>query len=366
MSTHDEIIAKLPEAFEKARVSGDLLFFPSTIHVHREHDVDNKPKLPPPDFSADAPTAEQQEKKRHDPFAPPYVPNLYLGEVRDEAEGNEYVILFNKYSIVPNHILMVTKEFQSQSSPLMPPDLVQAYLFLVAAKKAGRNFFAFYNCKPSRVLFVRATWRVDAIWQGGDLSGASQPHKHLQLIPIEDDGPPIEKVARAAKIEHDGTSIIPSPTHQRILTVHQRPPLHAILPALRQPHTPTPLLALLPRPPPSLSPPSRTPSSPLLDLAISTVRHDPTYPQGSPSYNVILTLEHIHVVPRRRETHTLARTGEALSVNALGFAGMLLVKSEAELGAVKEEGVGAILRGVGLESVHELQMDEHKSADERL
>ena len=37
-------------------------------------------------------------------------------------------------------------EFQSQTSPLLPADLVQVYLFLVAAKKAGRNFFAFYNC----------------------------------------------------------------------------------------------------------------------------------------------------------------------------------------------------------------------------
>ncbi|KAI9061770.1 hypothetical protein FKP32DRAFT_1594300 [Trametes sanguinea] len=337
MSTHDEIIAKLPEAFDKARASGDLLFFPSTVHVHREHDVDfeirlcpalqNKPKLPPPDFSEDAPSPEQQEKKRHDPFAPPYVPNLYLGEVRDEAEGNEYVILFNKYSVVPHHILMVTKDFQSQTSPLMPPDLVQAYLFLVAAKKAGRKFFAFYNC--------------------GDLSGASQPHKHLQLIPIEDDGPPIEKLARAAKIEHD----------ERPFTLPSLPYANHV--------------RRLPSSLPSAAPDTLEPALAhaflaLLDLAISTVRHDAGYPAGPPSYNVVLTLEHVHVVPRRRETHTLAGTGEALSVNALGFAGMLLVKSERELEAVKQEGVGTILRGVGLESVHEVQMDEHKSADESL
>ncbi|KAL7281424.1 hypothetical protein ACG7TL_004737 [Trametes sanguinea] len=361
MSTHDQIIAKLPEAFDKARESGDLLFFPSTVHVHREHDVDfeirlcpalqNKPTLPTPDFSDDAPPAVQQEKKRHDPFAPPYVPNLYLGAVRDEAEGNEYVILFNKYSVVPHHILMVTKgarsrrsasrtpsrgfadeaamrtDFQSQTSPLMPPDLVQAYLFLVAAKKAGRKFFAFYNC--------------------GDQSGASQPHKHLQLIPIEDDGPPIERLARAAKIEHD----------ERPFTLPSLPYANHVR------RLPSSLASAAPS---ALEPALAHAFLSLLDLAISTVRHDPTYPPGPPSYNVVLTLEHVHVVPRRRETHTLAGTGEALSVNALGFAGMLLVKSERELEAVKEEGVGTILRGVGLESVHDVQMDEHKSADERL
>lgn len=103
---------------------------------------------------------------------------------------------------------------------------------------------------------------------------------------------------------------------------------------------------------------------PLLDLAFQTVRHDAEYPAGTPSYNVVLTLEHVHVVPRRRETHTLAGTGEPLSVNALGFAGMLLVKSERELEAVKEEGVTKILRGVALEAQHEAQTEAFRVADD--
>ena len=39
---------------------------------------------------------------------------------------------------------------------------------------------------------------------GGDLSGASQPHKHVQLIPVEDDGPPVERLARAMKVDYPG------------------------------------------------------------------------------------------------------------------------------------------------------------------
>ena len=69
-----------------------------------------------------------------------------------------------------------------------------------------------------------------------------------------------------------------------------------------------------------------------------------------------MTLEHIHVIPRKMENHVLHETGEKLSVNALGYAGMLLVKSEGELDAVKTEGVGPILKGVGLESVHDIQV----------
>jgi ATP adenylyltransferase len=101
----------------------------------------------------------------------------------------------------------------------------------------------------------------------------------------------------------------------------------------------------------------------LLELCISTVRHTADYPVGPPSYNVVLTLEHMYVFPRLRETHLLAVTGEPLGVNALGFAGLLLVKSPAELEAVKAEGPGKVLRGVACESVHEMQVADGLELD---
>jgi ATP adenylyltransferase len=94
----------------------------------------------------------------------------------------------------------------------------------------------------------------------------------------------------------------------------------------------------------------------LLDLCVSTIRHDSDYPAGRPSYNVLITLEHMHLIPRRNEDYVLGETGEKLSVNAMGFAGMLLVKNEDELEALRKEEIGKVLRGVGLESVHELQV----------
>jgi ATP adenylyltransferase len=46
---------------------------------------------------------------------------------------------------------------------------------------------------------------VFSLLEGGDLSGASQPRKHLQFFPTEnEDGPPIERLARAARIDKDG------------------------------------------------------------------------------------------------------------------------------------------------------------------
>jgi ATP adenylyltransferase len=94
----------------------------------------------------------------------------------------------------------------------------------------------------------------------------------------------------------------------------------------------------------------------LLDLCISTVRYAADYPAGPPSYNVLLTLGHMYVFPRRREAHELAASHEPLGVNALGFAGFLLVKSPDELEAVVAEGPANVLKGVACESVHEIQV----------
>jgi len=331
------IIADISGCFDKALLEGDLLFFPSTVHKFQESNLEfeirlcpalqKKPTLPTPRFDPNIKSQEELPVQdynggRPDPFAPPYIPNLHLGDLKDEEEdGGEYVILLNKYSVIPHHFLMVTKEFQSQTSLLKPPELAQIYMLLDAGRKANRRFFAFYNC--------------------GDNSGASQPHKHVQFIPIEgDDGPPIDGVAKALHLESPdkpfSLTTLPYANHIFRFT------------------TPT-------------SPTSSTTQSDveatlanvffsLLDLAISTVRHDPDYPTGRPSYNVIMTLEHMHIIPRKHETHTLRETGEKLSVNALGFAGMLLVKSEEELEAVKKEGWSSILKGVGVKSVHDIQV----------
>uniref|UniRef100_D8Q941 Uncharacterized protein n=2 Tax=Schizophyllum commune (strain H4-8 / FGSC 9210) TaxID=578458 RepID=D8Q941_SCHCM len=334
MSTPSEILARLPATFEDAKTTGNLFFFPSTVHTHVDEfgipyeirlcpALQHKPPLPTPHFDADP----EKEAKKPDPFAPPYNEKLVVGELQGEEPQDQYVVLLNKFSVVPCHFLMVTKEFQSQSSPLLPPELAQTYKLLDAAYRAGQNLFAFYNC--------------------GDLSGASQPHKHIQFLPLPSDevGPPIERLARDVQLEQP----------DRPFTISKVPYANHVyrLPA-----------DLLSRSPDHLEETLCNAFLQLLDLTVSTVRHDPDYPAGNPSYNVLLTRMHIHVIPRRFEHHELKATGERLSVNALGAAGMLLVKSEPELEAVKTEGLGKILRSVGLESIHELQVQTGASAQE--
>ncbi|KAG8781466.1 bifunctional AP-4-A phosphorylase/ADP sulfurylase, partial [Ceratobasidium sp. 428] len=267
----------------------------------------------------------------------------------------------NKFSVIPGHFLLVTKDFKPQDSPLTPPDLTQAYLLIRAARKLSKPVFAFYNC--------------------GKDSGASQPHKHIQLLPTNEDGdedeeedeaedtrrPPAEGYISRLKIEDDTkTFTLPLPYVHLVqkldlpkTTISGTKPLsEKALEELSQRLTDAFLK--------------------LLDEALQALRlHASIEPSesgsttgraASPSYNVILTSEHMHLIPRRREltvdelhpVHSeetttaeadAAYTPQRLSVNALGFAGMLLAKSDAEMRAVQSRGVVELLTQVGVPKV---------------
>lgn len=81
------------------------------------------------------------------------------------------------------------------------------------------------------------------------------------------------------------------------------------------------------------------------------------------SYNIVMTEKYLHIVPRTKEKFALPNGGGQISVNALGFAGMLLVKRQEDLDALKKIGVLNVLKEVGYrpvaagESVDELPAD---------
>ena len=78
------------------------------------------------------------------------------------------------------HVLVVTRQFESQADALNARDLGATMQVLRAMPQGG---VAFYNC--------------------GEHSGRSQPHKHLQVVPLPFDvaqppRPPIADVVEAA------------------------------------------------------------------------------------------------------------------------------------------------------------------------
>lgn len=64
-------------------------------------------------------------EKRADPFAEPYEAELFVTEeeIRDAGreEGDSFVVLLNKFPVIPRHFLLCTKEFVPQVCPAVIP-----------------------------------------------------------------------------------------------------------------------------------------------------------------------------------------------------------------------------------------------------
>ncbi|MBI5781991.1 MAG: phosphorylase [Rhodocyclales bacterium] len=94
-----------------------------------------------------------RSEERRNPFLPPE-PELTVG-----ALGKQHLVVLNKYPVFAGHALIVTREFEPQTAPLSSDEFL-AWHALLAEGGLG-----FYN--------------------GGEIAGASQPHRHLQWIPEE-------------------------------------------------------------------------------------------------------------------------------------------------------------------------------------
>ena len=97
--------------------------------------------------------ASGEQAKKKNPFLPPFEEGQVVCDILDRHR-----LLFNKFSVCDEHVLLVTQEFESQMSLLNKSDWLSA---LVTCRSLDAMLY--FNC--------------------GFLSGASIPHKHMQLIP---------------------------------------------------------------------------------------------------------------------------------------------------------------------------------------
>jgi len=226
------------------------------------------------------------------PFLP-YDPDLFVAEI-----SPTHVALLNKFNVVDHHLLIVTRRFEDQQALLTDEDCEA--LLICLAEVDG---LAFYNAGPA--------------------AGASQPHKHLQLIPLPaatEFRLPIEPLLRSVQMA--GTTG----------TVPGLPFLHAYAPM--DPHWLDPqtdgaasLLACY---------------HSLLQAAGLSIRPEPGGPGTSAPYNLLVTPRWLLLVPRAEECF------EGISINALGFAGALLVKNDKELEVLRKHGPMTALQRVSL------------------
>ncbi len=240
------------------------------------------------------------------PFLP-LDPALFVADV-----SPTHVAVLNKFSVFPHHLLVITRAFVEQQTPLTRGDLAA-----VRACLRQMDGLAFYNSGPA--------------------AGASQRHRHLQLVPLPlAPGGPLLPVApaiaaaapraAAADPRHEGRPLAPTPPTGNAgagsgpaLTMARAPGLpyehRLVWWGDRLPRAETLLRAYR-----------------ALRLALGVGDADP--------YNLLLTAEWMLMVPRRAECF------ESISVNALGFAGALLVRSDSEFERVRQVGPCQVLRAV--------------------
>lgn len=225
-----------------------------------------------------------QAKKKTNPFLP-YDPDLYVTDIADS-----HVCLLNKFNVVDHHFLIVTRQFESQLDWINLTD----FEALCRCLNEVAGLF-FYN--------------------GGPAAGASQPHKHLQLVPQPSMDLPIEIAIRATTFI-DGMGQSPQlPYAHRIVKIKPDDGPKQWLQYYRQ-------------------------------LLNSLDIDDPTGQWQGPqraAYNLLGTRHWFMVVPRRRDDYL------GISVNSLGFAGSLLVKNQTQMDQLKQIGPMTLLKEVGQE-----------------
>lgn len=227
--------------------------------------------------------------KDFNPFLP-YEQDLFVAEISDT-----HVCILNKFNVVDYHLLIITRDFAEQESLLTLADFAAMWACL-----AGMDGLAFYN--------------------SGKIAGASQRHKHLQLVPLPfstlQPQIPIAPLLTYAKFQ------------DRVATIPGLPFIHAFA-NLQPAWVDSPLLA------------AEATLAIYHDL-LSAVGLEVDGDKVSGAYNLLVTREWMLIVPRSQEHF------QTISVNSLGFAGALLVKNELEMQLLKQHGPMTILKEVGI------------------
>ncbi len=224
-----------------------------------------------------------------DPFLP-YDPELLV-----QGLGTHHVALLNKFQVLEHHVLIVTRDFEHQESPLTRADFAALHEVMRTAGGLG-----FYNA--------------------GEVAGASQRHKHLQWVPTPLD-PACSRAVPIDAMIPEG----PTPGHRMRVRgfrfVHE---LQAVPGSIWTEKTgPTELLDRYRR---------------MLDR----VGLKPQTRGRLPPYNLLLSQRWMLLVPRRRECWN------GVSINALGFAGAFLVRKEEEFRQLAAVGPLEALRHVAV------------------
>ncbi|MEL7074782.1 MAG: phosphorylase [Cyanobacteria bacterium J06582_2] len=222
---------------------------------------------------------EQKTGKRIDPFLP-YEEDLFVGDL-----SSSHVCLLNKFNVVDNHLLIVTRGFEAQTNRLNLED-----------------FIALWQCLQE----------IDglAFFNGGKTAGASQSHKHLQLIPLpflaDVVDRPLESAIANVAFKNSLGKLASFPFRHGVAKLDLAKDSSIQVAAetmLQRYHA-------------------------LLDFVGFEVDFQTEQQPGA--YNFLATRDWMVIVPRSRESF------QNIPINSLGFAGSLFVRDRSSLELLKE------------------------------
>ncbi|KAJ9615765.1 bifunctional AP-4-A phosphorylase/ADP sulfurylase [Cladophialophora chaetospira] len=272
-------------------------------------------KKPQGDNSA---SEKKSTGSQFDPFADP-APELLIARIPNPKPTHALVL--NKYPVIHNHFIIATEANKPQTDILEEDDVGLAYACLRAwedqdQKNGSSRLFAFFN--------------------SGEHSGASQVHRHLQFLPVED-------VASSATPEWD--LLIDGMTvraHPELALFHD--------PSIPISHFSTPLEK-------GMSPADLHRKYVLLMRAALSSAQSPGQPLKEDlviqrngktllSYNLGMTTDRMAICPRSQEAAAIPGAGpeSSVPVNGTVLAGTLMVKDEDEW--ITLQGNHALLDGM--------------------
>ncbi len=154
-----DLMMRVKRVSEAAMRSGKLKSIRTELTRHREQGVDFQIRILTNigDKEEAGRRLSQAGSTNANPFLP-YDRDLYVGELTENR-----LILLNKYNVIDHHLLIVSGDYEDQRLPLGEEDFVALSLLMAKFPSLG-----FYN--------------------GGKEAGASQMHRHLQVVPLQKEG----------------------------------------------------------------------------------------------------------------------------------------------------------------------------------
>jgi ATP adenylyltransferase len=228
--------------------------------------------------------------KDMNPFLPPEK-DLVVADITDAHQA-----ILNKFNVVEHHLLIITRHFEDQDTLLTLKDFEALWLCMAEYSSLG-----FYN--------------------GGREAGASQQHKHLQMVPLPlaPVGPAIPIEPLLAKAAQSGMTTIPGFSFLHSFVRLDRALVNSPERAAQETFE---LYATM----------LRSVGLNLPDASRLTVQSMP--------YCLLVTRGWMLLVPRSREHF------EDISFNSLAFAGSLFVRNEQQLERLRGYGPMNALRSV--------------------